>query len=1037
MVCSFRKLLFFAFACGFVQNGISQIQDKEQSKAMVELAGEMLKASQAKDDVRDIMVQAADLDTTNLFANYEAGRLHLKTIKKDHASKFLLRVYHQDPNYRFDIEYRIALSFQYGLQFDKAIRFYNRYKLKLQRQPDYRGKDKVRMVDVERRLYECTNGKEFLNNPKSVDIVNIGSDVNSDAHDYTPVLNEKEDKIIFTSRRIDGNLNENVSSDNKPYEDIFISTKVNGKWTRAVNIGQTVNIPDHNSNVALSPDGKYLFTYRVENGGDIYVSELKKDNTWTPPKPLPGVINSPYMESSVSVSRDGNILYFASERPDGFGGLDIYVCTKDSRGNWGNVKNLGPTINTEKDEDGPFIDYSGKKLFFSSEGHKGMGGYDIFESTLINPARNEWSTPLNIGYPINTPDNDICYVGVSDGKRGYYSSVRDDGLGALDIYEIGPKDLTKKTESTLLPVKLAVKAIDAQTNTPLDANIELLSLAESTPVPVLTKTNGNYIFSVVTRDPKKYLLSVSLKGYFPQMDEISLQSVDMVEKTVTRTVGMVKSEKEYTITPLKYQVTVVDAQTNQLLDSKVKLEVIPENNPITPTSKGSGTVEFSIVSPQTKKYKLTIECPGYSSQSQVVKLEGAGLEEKTISQAIRLLGDGYDNDNLPLTTTSIGTGMEFPPNQKQSHYVVIGAFAKENNAKKFSGYVRSRFFQSTYDLNPSRNLYYVYVVKTEIRKEAVVQTKILQSDEEFRDSWIYTGSLRGSSQWGSSPESKVVRVKTKPLPQAIDNTATGADVKSTPDETSADISEKDLTVGSTFEKEKAVAEKLFRFDILSPTGEPIIGDVHHVDLRKGLSIGTYSNSENCYVPKPQEDKNPMTMTCGVFGYKEMTKLIDYYDPSQTDGVYRDEENAWVVPFKLERLKKRDESVMYGVSFYKDAVIMEPHSQKELNELVNMMKTNPAYKIEIHGYTNGKQKREIVFRQKAENYFDLEGSAKKSGSDTELSKLRAEAIRDYLTDQGIEKSRMSVKAHGGSGMIVEESSPSAKLNDRIEIKIVGD
>src|SRR5689334_9052347 len=115
-----RALLTYLMVIGLVLTGLGQVQDKEQSKAMYELAGEMLKASQAEDDVRDILVQASDLDTTNLAANFQAGYLHLNTIKKEQAVKYLLRVYRQRPNYRFDLEYQIAQSYQLGLQFDKA-----------------------------------------------------------------------------------------------------------------------------------------------------------------------------------------------------------------------------------------------------------------------------------------------------------------------------------------------------------------------------------------------------------------------------------------------------------------------------------------------------------------------------------------------------------------------------------------------------------------------------------------------------------------------------------------------------------------------------------------------------------------------------------------------------------------------------------------------------------------------------------------------------------------------------------------------------
>jgi outer membrane protein OmpA-like peptidoglycan-associated protein len=632
-----RLLLAIGLTALVVLPAWAQLQDKEQSKVMVELAGEMLKASQAEDDVRDIMVQAADLDTTNIQANFEAARLHLRTIRKHEASKYLLRIYRQKPTYRFDLEYHIAASYQYGLQFDMAIAFYNKYKQKYQKQPGYQGKDKVSLAAIERKIYECNNGKEFVSNPKPWAIINIGPQVNSEYNDYAPVLNEKEDEIIFTSRRLDGNLNENVYSDNKPYEDIFFATKgSSGKWTKAANIGRTVNIPNHNSNLAISPDGKTLYSYRDDNGGDIFVSELKADNTWSAPKPLPGVINSPYMESSVSVTPDGSTLYFASERDGGYGGLDIYICTKDSRGNWSRVKNMGPTINTEGHEDGPFIDYSAKKLYFSSEGHKGMGGYDIFETSLINPAKNEWSQPLNLGYPINTPDNDIYFVGTADGKRGYYASVREDGLGYLDIYTIGPKDQVKRPTS-ILPVKLVVKVIDAKDNSPLEANIELLSIAENTAVPLSAKSKGNYTFTVTTKDPKNYRLSVRHDGYFPQIEEITLQSADVVEKTITRTVGMAKSKKDPIILPLRYLVKITDSKTNAPLDATVKLISAPDNTAITATARGAGSYEFQIITPTAKTYKLSVDRNGYASQNQNINLEGASTVEKVVNKAIALV----------------------------------------------------------------------------------------------------------------------------------------------------------------------------------------------------------------------------------------------------------------------------------------------------------------------------------------------------------------------------------------------------------------
>jgi outer membrane protein OmpA-like peptidoglycan-associated protein len=370
--------------------------------------------------------------------------------------------------------------------------------------------------------------------------------------------------------------------------------------------------------------------------------------------------------------------------------------------------------------------------------------------------------------------------------------------------------------------------------------------------------------------------------------------------------------------------------------------------------------------------------------------------------------------------------------QNRQYYVVIGAFAKESNAKKFSGFSRSRFFQSTYELNAARNLFYVYVIKTTSSKEAFGQVRVLQKEEAFKDSWVFRGALGASTPPVviAKPEPEPVPVIVEPEPIPAD-TATIIVVK--PESVDSTITE---TLPTEPEKPKRVVKgKLFKFDIQTPTGEPFTGNVHHVDLLKGRDIASYSSSDYSDVPKPAEE--PMTLVCGIFGYKEITQMVDYTTPTQTEGVTQDAEGAWVVPFKLERLKKGDVSVMYDVSFYKDAVIMLPRSQEELDELVSMMNTNPAYTIKVHGHTNGNNKRKIIALGKTRNYFEMQGSDQQNGTAKELSKQRAEAVRDYLVEHGIDKSRMEIMAWGGLNMLVGEGSASAKLNDRIEIEILED
>lgn len=559
---SIRCVLVFLAVAGIFLTTNGQ-DNKQQALEYLNIAEEMRAASQADNDIREVLIIGANLDPENLTLNYEAGIYHLMTIQKDLAVQYFMRVYEIDPNYRFNLEYLIGQSYQFGMQFDKAIDFYNRYKDRLAKRPNYQGRDKVDLAMVDRNIQECEVGLEFVNAPRNYSIVNISREINSEWDDYAPVLNANEDEIVFTSRRRDGNLNENVDTDNKPFEDIFISRKVNGVWQTAENIGAPVNSEFHDSNLALSADGQTLFIYKTDNGGDIYFSNRNASGAWSVPVPLPGIINSSFEEKSISISPDEKTLYFSSNRPGGFGGLDIYQAKLNEKGEWSNVKNLGPRINTPEDDDGPFIDYDGKTLYFSSKGRKGMGGFDIYK-TIFDEATLEWSEPENMGYPINTPDNDIFFVSTQDGKRAYYSSVREDGLGYDDIYMITipeeqvaqkdpePVDPVEEPTDTVeavvpkapvnYPLRYVVTAIDAQTKEPVDARIRLQGLRDNIIVPSTTKSAGVVEFTVKEESAKDYRLSIESEGYMFVNQNVRLDGVSEQQKELTRTVALRKLE---------------------------------------------------------------------------------------------------------------------------------------------------------------------------------------------------------------------------------------------------------------------------------------------------------------------------------------------------------------------------------------------------------------------------------------------------------------------------------------------------------------
>ncbi len=570
-----RVFTFFAVLMLTVFNGVhaQEQSDKELAEEYINQAELIMEATAAMVDARDLYVLAAEADPSNVKANWMAGDFHLRTIGKDRAVKYFLKVLELDPEYRFDIMYQIGRSYQYGMEFDNALAYYTRYLNKLKQEDGYRGVDKVELPEVTRRIYECNNAKEFVANPAHYSIVNVGNAINTEFEEYAPVLNEDETLMIFTTRRRDGNLNENVFKDNKPYEDIFMATKENGVWSPAMNIGNTVNTEYHDSNLALSADGQQLFLYNDENNGDIYVSNRNEDQTWSYPEPLSENINSEgFKESSISISPDGSILFFASDRPGGFGGSDIYYSVKDARGEWGRSKNLGPMINTEYDDDGPFIDYDGKTLYFSSRGRKGMGGYDIFRSEY-DSATNDWNEPENLGFPINTPDDDIYFVSTKDGQRGYYASVREDGLGFTDIYmvtilgeeemdamarrnaeqdsledvrtelevAVNAEEVVEEVIEETIPVTILVTVLD-ENGEPTDAQLNVSSVPDNMVAGKSREGMGTYRFTVSRTTPKAYILSVEKDGYLFEDINLGTLAASTQASTLERTVRLRKLE---------------------------------------------------------------------------------------------------------------------------------------------------------------------------------------------------------------------------------------------------------------------------------------------------------------------------------------------------------------------------------------------------------------------------------------------------------------------------------------------------------------
>ena len=423
---------------------------------LIELAHEMYNFGD-KQGAMEIYLQALEINPDKPISNLMAGICYLATVDKAKAIPLLEKIYPVEqqvveelfyfvefPDHVYDlweetqyILYLIGEAYQFDYQFDTAIVYYQRYKQdivdrEVKRKKGYKENTlELLLKKIDRRIFECNNGKEFVEFPIGVIIQNVGKDVNSLYSEYVPLVSADQSLLIFTSRRA-GSTGGNMYIDNQYYEDIYISNKDGHRWTPAHNIGSNINTDLHDACIGLSPDGSQLFVYNTSNGGDIYMSTLD-DNNWTVPKSFNKPINSKFLEASASVTADGNTLYFTSTRPY-YKDLDIYKSVKDEYGVWSEPVNLGTTVNTEYDDDAPFILSDNKTLTFSSKGHKGMGGYDIFRTTLSE--FGTWSEPVNMGFPINTTGDDVYMVFSGDGSTGYFSSVRETGFGDQDIYKV-------------------------------------------------------------------------------------------------------------------------------------------------------------------------------------------------------------------------------------------------------------------------------------------------------------------------------------------------------------------------------------------------------------------------------------------------------------------------------------------------------------------------------------------------------------------------------------------------------------------------
>ncbi|MFH0759113.1 MAG: OmpA family protein [Bacteroidota bacterium] len=401
------------------------------------------------DMARDLYMFANLYNAENADLNYKIGACYLFTDDKYQAINYLLKAYQLDEDVSEDINYLLGKAYHQVLEFEDASRHYKAHKEKLQ------GDELIEYTDVlSKRLSECQNGRTLSQEPVRVIIKNLGEEVNSKYDDYNPVFAHGDTALYFTSRRPFGKAKRNPI-DNKFNEDIYRSTASGPGFETARRLGKPFNSESNDALVGISADGFRLIVYRgnIGNGG-IQISDYNPEKAkWSKPKNASRKLVSKEGETSACLSPDGSEFFYVSRnRKLATGGKDILLSTLNNRGKWEDPQNMGGMINTKYDEEGVFITADNKYLYFASQGHNSMGGFDIFRSERLD--NGGWSAPLNLGYPINTPDDEVFYITDQSGNYGYYSTIREGGIGSKDIYKVAylgsEKELITSTRDQLV-----------------------------------------------------------------------------------------------------------------------------------------------------------------------------------------------------------------------------------------------------------------------------------------------------------------------------------------------------------------------------------------------------------------------------------------------------------------------------------------------------------------------------------------------------------------------------------------------------------
>lgn len=512
----YSVLLFFCF---FILGGNLLAQEKIDP---VENAPKQYDAKNYKGALRSYL-ELIKKDDKNPEYNLRIAICMLKTNVVKATAYTYLEKYFTSDKANNEYYYDLGLAYHHALKFDEAINAYNKF---IELNP----KKKNEIEAAQLQITQCTNAKDIVSKPLNVTFENLGKKVNSEFADYYPFLPTNESFVVFTTRR-PGTTGGVIDPDGYYTSEMYIAEWKNSAWTKAKGVNAKLNTEYDEEVVGLSADGKQMLVYidHEDTYGDIYISEFEKSGFGLAVD-LGKVINTNKVESAASISPDGSTLVYASFRSDGKGSSDLWVSKKLPDGTWGKPVNI-EELNTPYGEDFPRITADGNSILFASQGFNSIGGFDIFKADW-DSVNQKYKEPVNIGYPINTPDDNMTICFMENGRSAYISSVREDSHGDFDLYRVVFDDI---------PPKLSV----------ITANI--IATADSSKNGINAEVIVNYVPTgnrqgeyktyrngkvAIALDAGKYELIVNCDGYKKFVKDINVDNRKKYTEVIPMTINL-------------------------------------------------------------------------------------------------------------------------------------------------------------------------------------------------------------------------------------------------------------------------------------------------------------------------------------------------------------------------------------------------------------------------------------------------------------------------------------------------------------------